>query len=161
MRELVRREMEAGALGITTALIYPPAFFARTEELIELCKVAANYQGKYTPHMRSEGNQLIEGVKETMRIGREAGLPVEIYHLKASGEANWPKMDQVIGMIEDARRQGLRISANMYTYPAGGTGLDAAMPPWGFDAGREAAYNRPQDPPTPTKIPPPTRTPTH
>jgi len=125
MRELVRREMEAGALGITTALIYPPAFFAKTEELIELCKVAAKYQGKYTTHMRSEGNQLIEGVQETMRIGREAGLPVEIYHLKASGEANWPKMDQVIRMIEDARRQGLKISANMYTYPAGGTGLDA------------------------------------
>src|SRR2546429_1099268 len=110
MRELVRREMEAGALGITTALIYPPAFFAKTEELIELCKVAAKYQGKYTTHMRSEGNQLIEGVQETMRIGREAGLPVEIYHLKASGEANWPKMDQVIKMIEDARRQGLKRS---------------------------------------------------
>src|SRR5258707_10730641 len=146
MRELVRREMEAGALGITTALIYPPAFFAKTEELIELCKVAAKYQGKYTTHMRSESNQLIEGVQETMRIGREAGLPVEIYHLKASGEANWPKMDQVISMIEDARRQGLQITANMYTYPAGGTGLDASMPPWVFDGGREAAYHRLQDP---------------
>src|SRR5438874_547062 len=120
MRELVRREMQAGALGITTALIYPPAFFAKTEELIELCKVAAKYQGKYTTHMRSEGNQLIEGVQETMRIGREAGLPVEIYHLKASGEANWPKMDQVIRMIDDARRQGVKITADMYTYPAGG-----------------------------------------
>src|SRR5258708_3170740 len=107
MRELVRREMEAGALGITTALIYPPAFFAKTEELIELCKVAAKYQGKYTTHMRSEGNQLIEGVQETMRIGREAGLPVEIYHLKASGEANWPKMDQLIRILDDARRHGL------------------------------------------------------
>ncbi len=161
MRELVRREMEAGALGITTALIYPPAFFARTEELIELCKVAARYQGKYTTHMRSEGNQLIEGVWETMRIGREAGLPVEIYHLKASGEANWPKMDQVIRMIDDARRQGLKISANMYTYPAGGTGLDAAMPPWVFDGGREAAYKRLQDPATRKKIADAIRTPTN
>src|SRR3989441_10747941 len=161
MRELVRREMEAGALGITTALIYPPAFYAKTEELIELCKVAAKYQGKYTTHMRSEGNQLLEGVQETMHIGREAGLPVEIYHLKASGEANWPKMDQVIKMIEDARRQGLKITANMYTYPAGGTGLDASMPPWVFDGGREAAYKRLQDPATRKKIADAIRTPTN
>jgi N-acyl-D-amino-acid deacylase len=136
MRELVRREMESGALGITTALIYPPAFFAKTDELIELCKVAAKYKGKYTTHMRSEGNQLIEGVQETIRISREAGLPAEIYHLKSSGTANWPKMDQVIRLINDARHRGLKITANMYTYPAGGTGLDAAMPPWVFDGGR-------------------------
>ena len=161
MRELVRREMEAGALGITTALIYPPAFFAKTDELIELCKVAAKYKGKYTTHMRSEGNQLIEGVQETIRISREAGLPAEIYHLKASGEANWPKMDQVIRMIEDARRQGLKITANMYTYPAGGTGLDASMPPWVFDGGREAAYRRLQDPATRKKIAEAIRTPTN
>ena len=161
MRELVRREMEAGALGITTALIYPPAFFAKTDELIELCKVAAKYQGKYTTHMRSEGNQLIEAVQETLRISREAGLPAEIYHLKASGEANWPKMDQVIKMIEDARRQGVKISANMYTYPAGGTGLDASMPPWVFDGGREAAYKRLQDPATRKKIADAIRTPTN
>ena len=161
MRELVRREMEAGALGITTALIYPPAFFAKTDELIELCKVAARYQGKYTTHMRSEGNQLIEGVQETIRISREAGLPAEIYHLKALGEANWPKMDQVISMIETARRQGVKITANMYTYPAGGTGLDAAMPPWVFDGGREAAYQRLQDPATRKKIADAIRTPTN
>src|SRR5881296_4789261 len=161
MRELVRREMEAGALGITTALIYPPAFFAKTEELIELCKVAAKYQGKYTTHMRSEGNQLIEGVQETIRISREAGLPAEIYHLNASGAANWPKMDQVIKIIEDARRQGLKITANMYTYPAGGTGLDASMPPWVFDGGREAAYQRLQDPATRKKIAEAIRTPTN
>jgi len=161
MRELVRHEMEAGALGITTALIYPPAFFAKTEELIELCKVAAKYQGKYTVHMRSEGNQLIEGVQETMRIGREAGLPVEIYHLKALGEPNWPKMDQVIKMIEDARRQGVKISANMYTYTAGGTGLDAAMPPWVWDGGREAGYKRLQDAATRQKIADAIRTPTN
>ena len=160
MRELVRREMEAGALGITTALIYPPAFFAKTDELIELCKVAAKYQGKYTTHMRSEGNQLIEAVQETIRISREAGLPAEIYHLKASGQANWPKMDQVIKMIEDARRQGVKISADMYTYPAGGTGLDASMPPWVFDGGREAAYKRLQDPEIRKKIAAAVRTPT-
>jgi N-acyl-D-amino-acid deacylase len=161
MRELVRREMEGGALGITTALIYPPAFFAKTDELIELCKVAAKYKGKYTVHMRSEGNQLIEGVQETMRIGREAGLPVEIYHLKALGKENWPKMDQVIKMINDARRQGLKITANMYTYTAGGTGLDSSMPPWVFDGGREAAYKRLQDPATRKKIADAVRTPTN
>src|ERR1051326_500499 len=153
--------MERGALGITTALIYPPAFFAKTDELIELCKVAAKYKGKYTVHMRSEGNQLIEGVQEPMRIGREAGLPVEIYHLKALGKDNWSKMDQVIKMIEDARRQGLKISANMYTYTAGGTGLDASMPPWVFDGGREAAYKRLQDPATRKKIADAVRTPTN
>ena len=161
MRELVRREMEAGALGITTALIYPPAFFAKTDELIELCKVAAKYKGKYTAHMRSEGSQLIEAVQETIRISREAGLPVQIYHLKASGEANWSKMDQVIKMIEDARRQGVKISADMYTYPAGGTGLDATLPPWVFDGGREAAYKRLQDPATRQKIAEAVRTPTN
>jgi N-acyl-D-amino-acid deacylase len=160
MRELVRREMEAGALGITTALIYPPAFFAKTEEMIELCKVAAKYKGKYTTHMRSEGNQLIEAVQETIRISREAGLPAEIYHLKASGQPNWSKMDQVISMIEQARRQGVKITADMYTYPAGGTGLDASMPPWVFDGGREAAYKRLQDPETRQKIADAIRTPT-
>src|SRR6188474_2554001 len=161
MRELVRREMEAGALGITTALIYPPAFFAKTEELIEMCKVAAKYKGKYTTHMRSEGNQLIEAVQETIRISREAGLPAEIYHLKASGQANWPKMDQVFKMIENARRRGLKITADMYTYTAGGTGLDASMPPWVWDGGREAGYKRLQDPDTRKKIADAIRTPSN
>jgi N-acyl-D-amino-acid deacylase len=161
MRELVQREMEAGALGITTALIYPPAFYAKTEELIELCKVAAKYKGKYSAHMRSEGNQLIEAIQETIRISREAGLPAEIYHLKASGEPNWPKMAQAIALIEDARRKGLKITADMYTYPAGGTGLDASMPPWVFDGGQEAAYKRLQDPATRSKIAAEIRTPTN
>jgi N-acyl-D-amino-acid deacylase len=161
MRELVRREMEGGALGITTALIYPPAFFAKTEELIELCKVAAKYKGKYTAHMRSEANQLIEAVEETIRISREAGLPAEIYHLKAAGEANWPKMDQVIKMIERARRRGLKITADMYTYTAGGTGLDASMPPWVFEGGREAGYKRLQDPEVRKKIADAIRTPSN
>src|SRR5215510_7352168 len=161
MRELVRREMEAGALGITTALIYPPAFFAKTDESIELCKVAAKYKGKYTAHIRSEGAQLLEAVQETIRISREAGLPAEIYHLKASGEANWPKMDQAIKLIEDARKKGVRITADMYTYPAGGTGLDASLPPWVFDGGREAGYKRLQDPATRQKIADAVRTPTN
>lgn len=161
MRELVRREMEAGALGVTTALIYPPAFYAKTDELIELCKVAAKYKGKYIAHIRSEGNQLIEAVEETLRISREAGLPAEIYHLKASGESNWNKMDKVIAMINDARRKGMKISADMYTYTAGATGLDAAMPPWVFDGGRAAADKRLQDPETRKKISEAIRTPSN
>jgi N-acyl-D-amino-acid deacylase len=108
--------MEAGALGVTTALIYPPAFYAKTEELIALCKVAAKYKGKYIAHIRSEGNQLIEAVEETLRISREAGLPAEIYHLKTSGESNWNKMDKVIAMINQARRKGMKITADMYMY---------------------------------------------
>jgi len=159
MRELVRNEMEQGALGITSALIYPPAFFAKTEELIELCKEAAKYKGKYAVHMRSEGNQLLEAVSETIRISREAKVPAEIYHLKASGASNWPKMDQAIKMINDARRSGLKITADMYNYPAGGTGLDASMPPWVFDGGNEAAYKRLQDPEMRKKIAAAVRTP--
>src|SRR5204863_251635 len=100
MRELVRKEMEAGALGIGTSLIYPPALYAKTEELIELCKVAARYQGKYISHMRSEGNQLFEALDELLRIAREANIPAEVYHIKASGEKNWPKEDELrIGTI--------------------------------------------------------------
>jgi N-acyl-D-amino-acid deacylase len=161
MRELVRQEMESGALGVTTALIYPPAFYAKTEELIELCKVAAKYKGKYIAHIRSEGNQLIEAVEETLRISREAGLPAEIYHLKTSGESNWNKMDRVIAMINEARSKGTKITADMYTYTAGSTGLDAAMPPWVFDGGRAAADKRLQDPETRKKIAEAIRTPTN
>lgn len=146
MRELVRREMEAGALGIGTSLIYAPAFYASTEELIEMCKVASRYKGKYISHMRSEGNRLLEAVEELIRISREARIPAEIYHLKAAGAQNWSKMDKVIRMVEAARRQGLKITADMYTYPAGSTGLDAAMPPWTQDGGYEALFKRLQDP---------------
>jgi N-acyl-D-amino-acid deacylase len=146
MRQLVRQEMEAGALGIGTSLIYPPAFYAKTEELIELCKVAAKYRGKYISHVRSEGNRLLEAVDELITISREAGLPAEIYHLKAAGQANWPKIDQAIARIEAARRQGLKITADMYTYTAGATGLDASMPPWVLDGGYHAAYKRLRDP---------------
>jgi N-acyl-D-amino-acid deacylase len=146
MRALVREEMEAGALGIGSSLIYAPAFYASTEELIELCKVAARYRGKYISHMRSEGNRLAEGVDELIRISREARIPAEIYHLKAAGQANWPKMDRVIATIESARKSGLQITADMYTYTAGATGLDASMPPWVLDGGYEAAYKRLADP---------------
>jgi N-acyl-D-amino-acid deacylase len=161
MRELVRQEMEAGALGITTALIYPPATFAKTDELIELSKVAAKYKGKYIAHIRSEANQLTEAVEETIHISREAGLPAEIYHLKASGQENWSKLDRVIAMIEDARRQGLKITADMYTYTAGSTGLNSCMPPWVYGGGAEAAYKRLQDPETRKKIADAMRTPSN
>jgi N-acyl-D-amino-acid deacylase len=146
MRALVRREMEDGALGIGSSLIYAPAFYASTEELIELCRVAAQYDGKYISHIRSEGNRLVEAVQELLRIAREAGLPAEIYHLKAAGSRNWSKMDRVLGAIEAARKEGLRITADMYMYPAGATGLDAAMPPSALDGGYDALFRRLQDP---------------
>src|SRR5213595_2533534 len=130
MRELVRKEMEAGALGIGTSLIYPPAFYAKTEELIELCKVASKYQGKYISHMRSEGNRLLEALNELIRISREANIPSELYHIKALGQKNWGKMDDLLSRIEAAQKEGLKIRANMYTYTAAGTGLDAFLPPW-------------------------------
>ncbi len=159
MRELVRQEMEAGALGIGSSLIYAPAFYANTEELIELCRVAAKYNGKYISHMRSEGNRLLEALDELIRISREAGIPAEIYHLKAAGQANWPKMDQAIRKIEAARAEGLKITADMYTYTAGATGLDAAMPPWVLDGGYKAAFARLRDPEQRRKIAPAIRTP--
>jgi N-acyl-D-amino-acid deacylase len=159
MRDIVRREMEAGALGIGSSLIYAPAFYASTDELIELCKVAAKYHGKYISHIRSEGNRLIEAVEELIRISREAKIPAEIYHLKAAGEANWSKMSRVIAMIEQARRSGLRITADMYTYTAGATGLDASMPPWVLDGGYEEAFKRLGDPEIRKKIASAIRTP--
>lgn len=152
MRELVRKEMQAGALGIGSALIYAPGYYAPTEELIELCKVAAQHQGKYISHMRSEGNRLLEAVEELIRISREANIPAEIYHLKAAGKANWPKLDKVIAMVEKARGEGLKITADMYTYEAASTGLEACLPPWVLDGGYEAAYKRFSDPVTRKKI---------
>ncbi|HEY4231648.1 MAG TPA: D-aminoacylase [Thermoanaerobaculia bacterium] len=152
MRDLVRKEMEAGALGIGSSLIYAPANYASTEELIELCKVAAKYKGKYISHMRSEADALLEAVDELIRISREAGLPAEIYHLKAAGEKNWPKMDQLIARVEAARREGLKVTADMYTYTAGATSLDACVPPWAHDGGQDALLKRIQDPETRAKI---------
>ena len=152
MRELVRKEMEAGALGIGTSLIYPPAFYAKTDELIELCKVAAKYQGKYISHMRSEGNQLLEALDELIRISREAGIPAEVYHIKAAGQKNWGKLDDLLSRIETAQKDGLKIRANMYTYTAAGTGLDACLPPWTEDGGYPALFKRLRDPATREKI---------
>ena len=160
MRALVRQEMEAGALGIGSSLIYAPGFYAKTGELIELCKAAAPYRGKYITHMRSEGNRLEESVDEVLRIAREAGVPAEIYHLKAAGRANWAKMDRVLKTINGARAQGDRITADMYTYTAGATGRDAAMPPWVLDGGWDAAFTRLRDPQQRAKIAAAIRTPT-
>jgi N-acyl-D-amino-acid deacylase len=152
MRQLVRQEMEAGALGIGTSLIYPPAFYAKTEELIELCKVAAKYQGKYISHMRSEGNRLFEALDELIRISREAKIPAEVYHIKAAGTQNWSKVDELLARIEAAQKEGLKISANMYAYTAAGTGLDACLPPWSEDGGYPALFKRLREPATREKI---------
>ena len=160
MRELVRKEMEAGALGIGTSLIYPPAFYAKTEELIELCKVAAKYQGKYISHMRSEGNQLLEALDELIRISRESGIPAEVYHIKAAGQQNWGKLDNLLSRIETAQKDGLKITADMYTYTAGGTGLDASLPPWTEDGGYPALFKRLRDSATREKIKAQVKTPT-
>jgi N-acyl-D-amino-acid deacylase len=152
MRELVRKEMEAGALGIGTSLIYPPAFYAKTDELIELCKVAARYKGKYISHMRSEGNHLLEALDELIRISREAQIPAELYHIKAAGQKNWSKEDALLSRIEAAQKEGLKVRANMYTYTAAGTGLDACLPPWTEDGGYPALFKRLRDPETRKKI---------
>ena len=146
MKSLVAQAMREGALGLTTALIYTPATFAGIDELIELSKVAAQYGGIYTAHMRSEGDRFLEAVDETLRIAREARIPVEIYHLKAAGEANWPKMQQAIAKIEAARGEGLQVTADMYNYTAGATGFDAAMPPWVQEGGVKAWIERLKDP---------------
>jgi N-acyl-D-amino-acid deacylase len=146
MRGHVRRAMDEGAMGLTTALIYIPGVFARTDELIELAKVASQSGGMYISHMRSEGNRLLEAIDETLTIAREANIRAEIYHLKASGESNWPKLDAAINKIEAARHDGLDITADMYTYTAGSTGLDAAMPPWVQEGGYKAWAARLQDP---------------
>lgn len=152
MRAVVRQAMDEGALGIASALIYAPGNYATTEELVELCKAAKPYGGMYISHMRSEGNRLLEGVDELITIAREAGVPAEIYHLKAAGRANWPKMDAVIERVNAARASGLRITADMYTYTAGATGLDAAMPPWVQAGGYEEWRKRLMDPATRAKV---------
>jgi len=145
MRDLVRREMEDGALGIGSTLIYAPDTFNAAEELIELAKVAARYRGTYITHMRSEGDRLLEAVDETIRVAREARIPVEIYHLKAAGEANWPKLARAIETIEAARREGLKITADMYTYTAGASGFDACLPPWSREGGWARVFDRIRD----------------
>ena len=146
MKDLVRQAMEEGAMGVGSSLIYAPAFYAKTDELVELCKVAAEYEGMYITHMRSEGNKLLEGIDEVLHIAREAKIRSEIYHLKAGGKSNWPKMDLAIKKIETARNGGIPITTDMYNYTAGATGLDASMPPWVQEGGYEAWAKRLQDP---------------
>jgi len=145
MRELVRAAMEEGALGVGSSLIYAPAFYADTPELIALCAVAAEYGGRYISHIRSEGGQLVEAVDELIAIAGSAGIGAEIYHLKAAGQDNFGKLDTVFEHIEAARAQGLDITADMYTYTAGATGLDAAMPPWVQEGGYRAWAERLRD----------------
>jgi N-acyl-D-amino-acid deacylase len=146
MRRLVEREMKGGALGIASALEYAPAYYADTEELIEMCKVASRYKGKYISHMRSEGERLVEGIDEVIRISREAKLPAEIYHFKAAGKEYWPKMDAAIAKVEAARREGLPVTADMYCYTAGATGLVACIPGWAQAGGELAMRRRLRDP---------------
>ncbi len=146
MKDMVREAMEEGALGVGSSLIYAPAFYSTTEELIELCKVAAEYDGMYISHMRNEGNQLLESIDELLRIASEADIHAEIYHLKMAGKDNWNKFDDVVHKVDSARAAGLTITADMYTYVAGATGLDAAMPPWVQEGGYQQWSERLQDP---------------
>jgi N-acyl-D-amino-acid deacylase len=152
MQDIVRQAMEEGALGIGTSLIYVPATFAETDELVALATTAARCGGIHMTHMRSEGEGLLEAVDETIEITRRSGAPSEIYHLKAGGREHWPKMDGALERIEAARKAGLRITTDMYAYPAGATGLDAAMPPWVQAGGNEAWFARLRDPATRKRV---------
>ena len=146
MKQMVRQAMEDGALGVGSSLIYAPAFYSSTEELIALCKVASEYNGLYISHIRSEGNRLLQSIDELMRIANEADIRAEIYHLKMSGKENWSKYDEVVKKIDSARTAGLSITTNMYNYVAGATGLDASMPPWVQEGGYKKWAERLQDP---------------
>jgi N-acyl-D-amino-acid deacylase len=152
MEGLVDEAMRDGALGVGSSLIYAPAFYSTTEELIALNRVAAKYGGRYISHIRGEGTQLLEAVDELITIAREAGIGAEIYHLKAGGRDNWGKMEEVFEMVEAARAEGLDITADMYTYTAGATGLDAAMPPWVQEGGHDAWVERLKDPEIRTRV---------
>ena len=146
MRGLVRQAMEDGALGVGSSLIYEPAFHAGTNELVELATVAASYGGMYISHIRDEGTGLLEAVDELITISRQSGARAEIYHLKASGRENWDTLDRLVEKVEAAHAEGLHITANMYTYPASSTGLDATMPPWVQEGGHRAWVERLKDP---------------
>jgi N-acyl-D-amino-acid deacylase len=152
MRALVHSAMEEGALGVTTMLIYAPATYAKTPELMALAEESARCGGIYTTHMRSEGDRIEAAVQETIDIAKASGAPAEIYHLKLAGRDNWSKLDPVVAMIERARASGVRITANMYTYTAGATGLNAAMPTWVQSGGLEAWIARMKDPATRAKV---------
>ena len=146
MQDLVRQAMREGAMGVGSSLIYAPGNFADTDELTALVSAAAEYDGAYISHLRSEGGRLEEGVQELIKIASITGAPAEIYHLKASGRSNWHKLSNVFDLIESARAAGLFITADMYTYPAGSTGLNATMPLWVQDGGHDAWVERLQDP---------------
>ena len=146
MRALVREAMQDGALGVASSLIYPPGSFAKTDELIALSKVAAEYDGMYISHLRDEGAHMIKAIDELLTIAREADIRAEIYHLKSAGQSNWHLFDEAIAMVESARAEGLQITADVYTYPASSTGLNAAVPPWVQEGGFEASLARMRDP---------------
>ncbi len=146
MQTQVPQAMEDRALGVASTLNYPPASYAKTDELIALSKVAAKYDGMYISHMRDEGANMLEAVEELLTIAREAEIRAEIYHLKSSGQSNWPLFDEAVEMVERARAEGLQITADVYTYPAGSTGLNAAIPPWVQEGGFEASVERMKDP---------------
>ena len=146
MRALVSKAMEEGALGVGSSLIYAPAFYAETDELVALATEAGRYGGLYISHLRSEGDRLLEALDELIEIARRAGVAAEVYHLKAAGKANWPLLDKAIARIEAARAEGLAITADMYNYTAGATGLDAAMPPWVQEGGHQEWVKRLADP---------------
>jgi len=146
MKLMVKQAMEEGAMGVGSSLIYAPAFYSSTEELIELCKVAAKYDGMYISHMRSEGSRLLESLDELIQIADKAGIRAEIYHLKQSGKENWGKFDDVVAKVDSANAAGLHITADMYNYVAGATGLDASMPPWVQEGGYDKWAERLQDP---------------
>ena len=146
MREIVRQAMKEGAMGVSSSLIYPPGNFAKTPELIALASVAAEYGGMYITHLRNEGSGILDALDELFTIARQAGIRGEIYHLKVSGKSNWPKADQVIGKVGRARSDGLQITADVYTYPAGSTGLNSTMPPWVQDGGFQKSLKRLKDP---------------
>jgi N-acyl-D-aspartate/D-glutamate deacylase len=152
MKSLVAQAMQQGAFGLSTALIYPPGHYAKTEELIELAKVASQYGGIYGTHMRSEGQSEIAAINEALRIGREGHLPVEIFHLKVVGKARWGSMPKIVAMIQSARDSGQDVSANMYPYVAGGTALASSLPPWVADGGMEKLLQRLHDPSIREKI---------
>ncbi|MEN8247871.1 MAG: D-aminoacylase [Bacteroidota bacterium] len=145
MKKLTAEAMEEGAMGIASSLIYAPAFYSSTEELVELCKVASEYDGMYISHLRSEGDSWLEAIDELILIAKEANLPAEIYHLKAGGIDNWHKLDAAIAKIDSARSAGLKITTDMYNYIAGATGLDASMPPWVQEGGYDEWAKRLQD----------------
>ncbi len=152
MKDLVKQAMLEGAMGVGSSLIYAPATFASTEELIALCKVAGQYGGSYITHMRSESDKILDAIDETVRISKEANVPAEIYHLKINHQRNWPKIDSVLFKIDSAQKAGLKISANIYPYAASATGLKERIPTWAQEGGLPSLRKRIRNPATRKKI---------